>query len=191
MRSRGLNGSRCSVGYASTTRSSSPRTDRRPRRLLGRAHPARAARGGGVPGRAVSRPLARRRRRPGSPEPHAAGGRHSDPRRLLRGGSRHRDDEHVHRDDDRPGRLRLRGGRRPRDEPRGRAARAARRGRLDGAHAGEAAFRRRRGRPAQRLPLALAQGRGPGLPRGHVRAGSRCVRTSAHRARARAASTCS
>ena len=80
----------------------------------------------------------------------------ADPRRLLRGGRRHRDDEHVHGDDDRPGRLRVRRRRRARDEPRGRAARAARRRRLDGTHAGQAALRRRRRRPAERHALALA-----------------------------------
>ena len=60
------------------------------------------------------------------------GDRPGDPRRLSRRRRRHHRDEHVHRDADRPGRLRPRG-RRPRDErgggadrPRGRRRRARR-----------------------------------------------------------------
>ena len=49
-----------------------PRAHRRARRLLGRADPARGARRGGVPRRAVPRPPARRRRRSRPAQPHAA-----------------------------------------------------------------------------------------------------------------------
>ncbi len=97
------------------------------------------------------------------------------PRRLLRGGSRHHDHEHVHRDVDRTGRLRPRGAR-PRDEPGGCSSRAQSGRRLDGPHAGAAAVRRRRDRTAQRLALRLAEGRRSRLPAGDLRRGARDLR---------------
>ena len=113
------------------------------------------------------------------------GDRLADPRRLLRRRRRHRDDEHVHGDDDRPGRLRPRG-RRLRDERRRRAARPRAADAWTRAHAGQAALRRRLGRAAQRHALALAARRRRGVPRGHVRPGARRVRgTDARAARGR------
>ena len=99
------------------------------------------------------------------------GGRARHPPTLLRGRRRHRDDEHVHRDAHRPGRLRARRSR-ARDEPRGRAARAR------ASPTSSAGFVAGLGRPAQRHALALAEGRRPGVPRGHVRRGARGVRAS-------------
>ena len=62
------------------------------------------------------------------------------------------------------------------DEPRGRAART-RGGRcVDGAHARQAALRRRLGRPAERDALALAEGRRCRLPCRHLRPGAGRVR---------------
>ena len=75
-------------------------------------------------------------------------------RALLRRRRRHRDDEHLHRDHDRTGRLRARG-RRQRDEPRGRAARPRRPPTRCGG------LRRGLGRAAERHALALAEGRRP------------------------------
>ena len=74
-------------------------------------------------GERFARPPARRQERPRPAEPDAAGHRARGARRVLRGGRRHRDDEHVHRDVDRPGRLRARG-RGLRHERRRRAHRA-------------------------------------------------------------------
>ena len=123
----------------------------------------------GLPRRALPRPPARRRRRPRPAQPDAAGHRARRPPRVPRGRRRHHDDEHLHGDVDRPGRLRARG-RGLRDERRGRAARPA------GGRRGRRPLRRRLGRPAERHALALAAGRRPGVPRGHVRRG-RATRT--------------
>ena len=158
-----------------TARIDPPAAHRRSRRLVGRAPAARGARGGGLPRRVVPRPQPRRRRRPGPAQPDAAGPDLAHPRRVLRGRRRHRDDEHVHGDDDRPGRLRPRRGRRRGDEPRGRAARACGRGRVAGQD-GEPALRRRLRRAAQRLALAVAEGRRPRVPRRDLRRGRRGVR---------------
>ena len=99
------------------------------------------------------------------------------PRRVLRRGSGHRDDQHLHGDHDRPVRLRARG-RRPRDERRRCATRPSRRGRVDGAHTRQAAVRRRCGRPAQRDALAVTARRRALLSCRDVRRGPRRVRTS-------------
>ena len=93
------------------------------------------------------------------------------PRRVLRGRGRHRHDEHVHRDEHRPVRLRPRR-RRGGDEPRGRAACARFGRRVEGAHPGQAALRRGIGRSAQRHALAVAEGRRPRLPLRELRAGA-------------------
>ena len=138
---------------------------------MGRAHPPPRILRGGVPRRALRRAHARRQGRPGSPEPDRARDRRRDPRRVLRGGRRHRNHEHLHGDVDRPGRLRARrcGGR---DEPRGRAPRARRRRRLDRTNTGQAALRRGLGRPAQCHALPLAEGRRRGIPGRDVRRGA-------------------
>ena len=94
---------------------------------------------------------------------------------VLRGGRGHRDDEHLHGDVDRAGRL-CAPGRGRGHEPRRRPAGASRRRRLDGAYARQAALRRGLGRPAERHALALTEGRGPCVPRSHVRPGAGRVR---------------
>ena len=142
---------------------------------MGRAPAARGARGGGLPRRVVPRPQPRPGRRPGPAQPHAARADLPHPRRVLRRRRRHRDDEHVHGDDDRPGRLRARRRGRRGDEPRGRAARARCRGRVGGEDR-QPALRRRLGRAAQRLAVAVPEGRRPRLPRRDVRRGRRGVR---------------
>ena len=141
-------------------------------------------------GALLARPRPRRPGRSRSAEPHAAGAHLRDPRRVLRRGRGHRDDEHLHGDVDRAGRLRARGPRR-RDEPRGRAARARGGRRVDGAHARPAALRRGRDRAAQRLALRLAEGR---RRRASARSRStRCARATPSRSprSRRAASTSS
>ena len=114
-------------------------------------------------------------RRSRSPEPHASGDRRRHPPRVLRGERRHRDDEHVHGDAHRPGRLRARGGG-GRDEPRGRTHRAQGCGRVERADARQTALRRGLGRAVERLALALAARRRARVPRGDVRSGSRRLR---------------
>ena len=106
------------------------------------------ARGGGVPRRPVPRPPARRRRQPGPPQPHPAGRRARHPSRVLRGGRRHRHDEHVHGDarSARPTTSCRTSPRRCRTRARGSHARWRRSRR----------HRRRLRRAAQRLALALA-----------------------------------
>ena len=118
--------------------------------------------------RALPRPLARRQGRPRPPQPDAAGGRDRDPPCVLRRRRGHRHDEHVHRDLDRPVRLRARG-RGVRDEPRRRTPRAR-----GGGRGGR--LRRRLGRPAERLALAVAEGRRRELSLRDVRAGPRRLR---------------
>ena len=59
---------------------------------------------------------------------------------------------------------------RPRDERRGRPARPP------GRRRGGRQVRRRLDRPAQRHAVAVAEGRGPGVPRGHVRPGQGLLR---------------
>ena len=63
---------------------------------------------GGLPRRALRGSSARPAEQPGRAQPDAAGRRARGARELLRRGRRHRDHEHVHRDVDRPGRLRAR-----------------------------------------------------------------------------------
>ena len=170
-----LGGSRLREGHAHTSSGTPRRAHPRARRGVGRAHsPPRALRGG-VPRRAFRRTLPRRQGRPGHPQPHRAGDRLRDPRRVLRGRRGHRDDEHLHGDLDRASRLRARrrgGG----DEPRRGTPRARRCGCLDGANTRQAALRRRLGRSAQRHALPLSQGRGRRLPRRDVRPCADCVR---------------
>ena len=137
---------------------------------MGRAPAARGARRGGLPRRVVPRPQPRRRRRPGSAQPVATGADLPHPRRVLRGRRRPRDDEHVHRDDDRSGGLRTRRGGRRGDEPRRCAARARGRGRV-GSQDRQPALRRRLGRTAQRLAVPVSQGRRPLVPQRDVRRG--------------------
>ena len=120
-------------------------------------------------GERFRRPPARRRGRPRPAQPDPARRRARHPPRLPRRGRRHHDDEHVHGDVDRPGRLRPRG-RRARHERRGRAARAA------GRRRGRRPLRRRLARPAERDALALPAGRRPRLPRRHVRRRRRRLR---------------
>ena len=159
------------------------RADRRARRRLGRAAAGPRADRGAVARRALRRPRARRQGRSRPAEPHAPGARRVDPPRLPRGRRRHDDDEHVHGDLDRPGRLRARA-RRARDEPRGRAHRPARRRRAR-------RLRRGLGRAAERHALALAEGRRPRLPAGRPSTpSSRPTPSRCGRSR-RAASTCS
>ena len=153
--------------------------DRRPRRLVGRPHPAGAQGRGGLPQRALPRPPTRRCGRPRPAQPHAAGGRARHPPRLLRRGSRHRDDEHLYGDLDRPGGLRARGGG-LRDELRRGAARPA-----GGGRARPAGLGSRFHRPAQRLALGLAACRRPDVPVAHVRADRRGVLGADPRARRR------
>ena len=98
-----------------------------------------------------------------------------DPRRVLRRRRRHRDDEHLHGDENRSGRLRP-GRRRGRDEPRRRAPRAARRRRMDVEDTREAPLRSRIAGAAQRHALALAAGRRRRVSSGDLRPGSRDVR---------------
>ena len=103
------------------------RADRRARRRVGRADPARRCAARRTT--AASASATTRATSPGDPDllnltrPEVVA-RH--PPRLPRRRRRHHDDEHLHGDLDRPGRLRARG-RRLRDERRGRAARARRR----------------------------------------------------------------
>jgi len=166
-------------GHAPENRSNPPRSDRRPRRLLGRGsssascaartHTAASA-------SASTRTTSRGDSRPA--EHHATGRRQPDPQRLLRGRRGHRDDQHVHGDDDRAGGLCVRRRRRARNERRRRASCTSRRRRLDGAHTRQATLRRRRRRTAQRDPFAFTQGGGSRVPCGQLRAGPRRVRAS-------------
>ena len=64
------------------------RADRRPRRLVGRAHPPPRALARRSTAASASRPPARRQGRPRPPQPDAARGRRRDPRRVLRGRAR-------------------------------------------------------------------------------------------------------
>ena len=145
------------------------RADRRARRRLGHDAPERRARARGLPRRALRRPPARRHRRPRPAQPDPARRRPRRPPAVPGRGRRHHDDEHVHRDLDRPGRLRARE-RRARDERRRRAAGPAGGGR------GRRPLRRRLARAAERHAVAVAEGRRPGLPGGDVRPGRRVVR---------------
>ena len=138
--------------------------DPRARRRVGDDAAGERARGRGLPRRALPRPSARGRRRSRPPQPDPSRRRPRHPPRLPRGGRGHHDDEHVHGHVDRAGGLRPRG-RRLRPEPRGRPARAAG---LRRAH-GRAPLRRRLARAVEPDALALAQGRRPRLPRGHLR----------------------
>ena len=98
------------------------------------------------------------------------------PRRLLRRRRRHHDDEHVHRDVDRPGRLRA----------RGRRLRAERRRGADRARGGRPRpLRRGLGRPAQRHAVAQPARRRPRLPHAHVRPGGGDLRRADARPRRR------
>ena len=104
--------------------------------------------------------------RPGPPQPHPARDRPRHPPRLLRGRRRHRDDEHVHRHDDRPGRLWPRGSRPYEMNVEG--ARLARQAADEVER-----FRCRFGRAAQRHALAFAARRRPCVPNSHLRPGAR------------------
>ena len=161
-------GAETDAGRTRKTRSDPRRAHSRARRVVGRAHPARGARGGRLPRRPLPRPPARCRRRPRPPQPDAARDRARHPPVVLRGRRGHRLDQHLHRHAHRPGRLCARGLRR-RDEPRRSAhrARGCRRVRRP---------RRRLRRPAQRHAVAVAEGGGRCVPRGHLRPGGRDVR---------------
>ena len=148
---------------------------------MGGAHPPPGLLRGGVSRRAVRCAHARRQGRPRPPQPHGAPHRQRDPRRVLRGRRRHRDDQHVHRHVDRSGGL-CAPGRRRGDEPGGRAAGARGRGRMDGPHAGQAPVRRGFRRPAQCHAVPVTEGGRSRLPRRQVRPGSRGLRGADRRA---------
>ena len=97
---------------------------RRPRRLVGRADPAARARRGGVPRRALPRPPARRRRRPGPAQPDAAGDRRatSTARTSRPAPTSRRRTRSPRRD--RPGGLRVRRTSRRDERSRARGSRA-------------------------------------------------------------------
>ena len=168
-------------GHAPETRSNPQRADRRARRLLGRADPARGARGGGLSRRALPRPPARRRRRPRPAQPHAARRRRRIHDAYFAAGADiattntftatpiGQADYGLER-------------RRARDERRGRPARPPGRRRVDRAHARQAALRRRRRRAAQRDALAVAERRRPGVP--GASASTRCASVRGADARA-------
>ena len=90
-----------------------------------------------------SRPSARRHRRPGPAQPDPARRRPRRPPAVSGRRRRHHHDQHVHRDQHRPGRLRA-AGPGPGDEPARRPAGPA------GRRRGRRAVRRRFGRPAER-----------------------------------------
>ena len=139
------------------------------RRSLGHDAAGRRADPGGLPRRAVPGPPARRDRRPGPAEPDPAR-RHPRRAPAVPGGGRgHHHDEHVHRDEHRPGRLRAAAAGAG-DEPAGRRAGAPGRGR------GGRPFRRRFDRPAERHAVAVPAGGGSRVPGGVVRRGPRRVR---------------
>src|SRR5918995_1736749 len=114
-----------------------------------------------LPRGALRRPPAGGRRRSGPAQSDAAGCRARHPSPLPRRGRRRDDDEHVHGDLDRAGRLRA-GERRPRYERRRCAAGAA------GGRRSRRPLRRPLARAAERDALALAQGRRPLVPRRHL-----------------------
>ena len=149
--------------------------DPRAGRRLGRAAPGARAHRGGLPGRALRRSPARPEGRPRPPEPHPARRRGGHPSRLPGGRRRHRLDEHVHRDLDRPGRLRA-AGRRLRHERRGRPPRQGGRGGVPGP------VRGRLGRPDEPDALDVTQGGGRRVPHGHLRPGVRGLRGADPRA---------
>ena len=129
-------------------------------RRNGHADPAVQAVGGRL-SRRVPRSLARPEGRQRSPVAHATRGRAQDPRRVPRGGRGHHRDQHVQRDFDRAGRLRHASAG-VRDQPRGRQDRARVRRRVDRAHAGQAALRRRRDGTDQPHGVDLARRQRPG-----------------------------
>ena len=143
--------------------------DPRARRRVGDDAAAGRARGRRLPRGALRRAPEGGRRRPGSAEPDPPGRRPRHPPAVPRRGCGHHDDEHLHGDADRPGRLRARG-RGSRPERRGRSAGAAGRGR------GRRPLRRRLARAAERDPFALPEGRRSRLPPRHLRPGRRGVR---------------
>ena len=144
------------------------RTDRRPGRGDGHAHPELRARRGRLPRRALRRPRARPARRQRPPVARPPRHRARDPRGVSRCRGGHHRDEHLHREPHRPGRLRDDRGR-PRDEPRGRPPRADRRGPGRGGRAGPAAVRDGRAGPDQPDGVDLARRRRPGRSQRHLR----------------------
>ena len=143
----------------------------RARRRHGHDDPAPQARGARLPQPAAGRPSqgAEGQQRPHRADPaRRAGG---DPRGVPGRRRRHHRDQHLLEHGDRPGRLRPRAAG-LRAEPRVGADRPPRRRRLDGAHARQAALRRRRARPDQQVAVDLAQGRRPGVPLRHLRRGA-------------------
>ena len=156
----------------------------RPRRLLGRADPARGARRGGLPRRAVPRPPARRRRRPGPAQPDAAGHRRaaSTSAYLAAGADIATTNTFTATSigqadyglEDVVYEMNVAGARLAREVARGEPAR----------------LRRRLGRPAQRHALALARASTIPLPHRDLRPGRGGVRRADPRRSPRAASTC-
>ena len=129
-----------------------PRADRRPRRGDGHDAPGTGPRRGRLPWRALRRPPEGPAWRQRPPLADPAPDRPRDPRGLSRCRRRRDLDEFVHVDVHRPGRLRVRTGRRPRDERRRGAprARGSRRGGTSGS-----------GPPAIRGRVARARPTGP------------------------------
>ena len=142
---------------------------------MGRPPPVERPVRGGLPRRALRGPPSRSAQQPRSAEHHAAGRRAEGARVVLRGRGGHRDDEHVHRDVDRTGGLRARGGG-LRHERRRRPARARGRRRP---------VRRGLGRAVEHHALAQPARRRAGVSHAHVRPGGRGLQRADSRPRRR------